>query len=83
MDTSVTNCGNSSKSTQKEVIFDVSELAPSSHVQKNHPPSSIIGDPSVGITTKKKDKIDYAKMITNICYTSSIEPTPVNEVLKD
>ena len=30
VDTSVTNCGNSSKSTQKEVMTDVSELAPSS-----------------------------------------------------
>ncbi|KAA0041655.1 putative mitochondrial protein [Cucumis melo var. makuwa] len=35
------------------------------------------------MTTKKKDKIDYAKMIANICYTSSIEPTLVNEALKD
>ncbi|KAA0054957.1 putative mitochondrial protein [Cucumis melo var. makuwa] len=32
---------------------------------------------------KKKDKIDYAKMIANICYTSSIKPTSVNEALKD
>ncbi|KAA0036548.1 gag-pol polyprotein [Cucumis melo var. makuwa] len=75
VDTSVNNFDDSSKSTQKEVMADVSEIIPSSHVQKNHPLSFIIGDPSVGITTKKKDKIDYAKMIVNICYTSFIEPT--------
>ncbi|TYK22672.1 gag-pol polyprotein [Cucumis melo var. makuwa] len=83
VDTSVNNFDDSSKSTQKEVMADVSEIIPSSHVQKNHPSSFIIGDPSIGITTKKKDKIDYAKMIANICYTSFIEPTLVNETLKD
>ena len=53
------------------------------HVQKNHLSSSIIGDPSARITTRKKDKINYAKMIVNICYTSSIEPTSLNKALKD
>ena len=83
VDTIVTNYGNSSKSTQKEVMSDVSELVSFSQVQKNHPSRSIIGDPFVGITTRKKDKINYTKMIANICYTSSIEPTPVNEALKN
>ncbi|KAA0033041.1 uncharacterized protein E5676_scaffold121G00610 [Cucumis melo var. makuwa] len=32
VDTSVNNCGDSSKSTQKEVMADVSETVPSSHV---------------------------------------------------
>ncbi|KAA0051617.1 putative mitochondrial protein [Cucumis melo var. makuwa] len=64
-------------------MADVSEIIPFSHVQKNHPSSFIIGDPSAGIITRIKDKIDYAKMIANICYTSSIEPTSVNEALKD
>ena len=75
VDTTVTNCDDSSKSTQKEVMVDVSEIVPSSHIQKNHPSSSIIGDPSAEIIIRKKDKIDYAKMIADICYTSSIEPT--------
>ena len=64
-------------------MVDVSEIVSSLHVQKNHPSSSIIGDPSTGITTEKKDKINYTKMIANICYTSSIEPTSINEALKD
>ena len=61
-------------------MADISEIIPSLHVHKYHPSSSIIEDPS-GITTRKKDKIDYVKMIANICYTSSIEPTSVNEAL--
>ncbi|KAA0051491.1 putative mitochondrial protein [Cucumis melo var. makuwa] len=83
VNTSVNSFNDSSKSTQKEVMVDVSEIIPSSHVRRNHPSSSIIGDPSSGITTKKKDKIDYAKMIVDICYTSSIEPTSANEAFKD
>ncbi|KAE8650149.1 hypothetical protein Csa_023698, partial [Cucumis sativus] len=31
-------------------------FAPSSHVVKNHPSSSIIGDASSGITTRKKER---------------------------
>ena len=60
---------------------NVSEITSSSPFQKNHPSSSIIGDHLVGITTIKNDKIDYAEMIANICYTSSIGPISVNEAL--
>ena len=56
-------------------MLNEKESVPSPHVQKNHPSSFIIGDPSAGITARKKDKIDYSKLIANICYTSSIEPT--------
>ncbi|KAA0037822.1 putative mitochondrial protein [Cucumis melo var. makuwa] len=69
-------------STQKEVIVEKNELIPSLHLRKNHPSSSIIGDPSAEVTTRKKDKVDYTKMIVDLCYTSSIEPTLVNEALK-
>ena len=41
-------------------MTDEEENAPSAHVQRNHTSSSIIGDPSVDITIKKKDMIDYA-----------------------
>ena len=51
--------------------------------RKNLPSSSIIGDPSTRVITRKKDKIYYTKMIANICYTSFIEPTSMNEALKD
>ena len=57
--------------------------AHSTHVQKNHPTSSIIGDLNTRITIRKKQKIDYAKLIANICHTSPIEFTTFNEALKD
>ncbi|KAA0046514.1 Peptidase aspartic, catalytic [Cucumis melo var. makuwa] len=57
VDTSVNSYDDSSKSTQKEVMASVSEIAPSSNVQKNHPSSSIIGDPLAGITTKKRTRL--------------------------
>ncbi|TYK29273.1 putative mitochondrial protein [Cucumis melo var. makuwa] len=82
-DTSINNFEDGSKSTPKEVTIEETELIPSSHVRKNHPSSYIIGDPSAGVTTRKKDKVDFTKMIVDLCYTSSIEPTYVNGALKD
>ncbi|KAA0058978.1 putative mitochondrial protein [Cucumis melo var. makuwa] len=35
------------------------------------------------VTTRKKNKVDYTKMIVDLCCTSSIEPTSVNEARKD
>ncbi|KAA0045248.1 gag-pol polyprotein [Cucumis melo var. makuwa] len=66
-----------------EVINNETVLIPSAHVKKNHPSSSIIGDPSTGITTRRKEKVDYAKMIADLCYVSAIEPTSVENALKD
>ena len=74
---------NNSSLSKKDSTSPIGENVPSSHVHKNHPSSSIIGDPNTGITTRKKDKIDCAKLISNICYTSSIEFTFVNEALKN
>ena len=79
-DTGINSFEDSSKSTPKD---EETEPISSSHVRKNHPSSSIIEDPSAGVTTRKKDKVDYTKMIVDLCYTSSIEPTSVNEALKD
>ncbi|KAA0067027.1 putative mitochondrial protein [Cucumis melo var. makuwa] len=73
---------NSEKITDK-VMNDETVLVSSAHVKKNHPPSSIIGDPSAGITTSRKEKLDYTKMIADLCYVSSIEPTSVESALKD
>lgn len=61
---------NNSESTHETIV---PQLGPPSHVTKNHPPSYIIGDVQSGVTTRKKDRIDYAKLIANVCYTSSIE----------
>ena len=58
-------------------------MAPSAHVKKNHPPSFIIGDPSTGIITKNKEKVDYSKMIVDLCYTSSVESSTIDVALKD
>ncbi|KAA0036891.1 putative mitochondrial protein [Cucumis melo var. makuwa] len=74
---------NAPKANTKDVTAEATKPIPSSYVRKNHPSSSIIGDPSAGITTKKKDKIDYSKMITDLCYASAIEPTFVDAALKD
>lgn len=52
-------------------------------IKKNHPTSSVIGDISNGITTRKKNGPDYAKMITNVYFTSTVEHTNVIEALKD
>ncbi|KAA0065828.1 putative mitochondrial protein [Cucumis melo var. makuwa] len=72
-----------SKSISKDVTTNVTELIPSAHMRKNHPSSSIIGNPSAGITTKKKEKVDYLKMISDLYYTSAIEPSTVDVALKD
>ncbi|KAA0035266.1 putative mitochondrial protein [Cucumis melo var. makuwa] len=82
-DTGTNSVDKSSKSTPREATTEETEPIPSSHVRKNHPSSSIIGDPLTGITTRKKDKVDYTKMTVGLCYTSAIEPTSVDVALKD
>lgn len=77
------NDSNGSNLSKKNPTTPLKRTAPSPHVQKKHPSSSIIGDLNIGITTRKKHKIYYAKLITNICYTYSIEPISINEALKD
>ncbi|KAA0056418.1 gag-pol polyprotein [Cucumis melo var. makuwa] len=66
-----------------EVINNETVLVPSTHVKKNHPSSSIIGDPSAGITTRRKEKVDYTKMIADLCYVSTMQPTSIENALKD
>ncbi|TYK13607.1 gag-pol polyprotein [Cucumis melo var. makuwa] len=75
--------GKSLKKSSEEIITKKSELIPSAHVKKNHPASSIIGDPSAGMQTRRKEKIDYMKMVVDLCYTSTIEPSTVDSALKD
>ncbi|KAA0045979.1 putative mitochondrial protein [Cucumis melo var. makuwa] len=41
------------------------------------------GDPSAGMQTRRKEKIDYMKMVVDLCYTSTIEPSTVDSALKD
>ncbi|KAA0053528.1 putative mitochondrial protein [Cucumis melo var. makuwa] len=82
-DAQVDGAGINSKTISKEVIADNYELVPSAHVRNNHPSSSIIGDPSVRIITRKKEKVDYSKMIAGLCYTSAIKPSTFDVALED
>ncbi|KAA0042995.1 gag-pol polyprotein [Cucumis melo var. makuwa] len=75
--------GKSLKKSSEEIINKKLELIPSAHVEKNHPARSIIGDPSAGMQTRRKDKIDYLKMVANLCYISTIEPSTVDSALKN
>ncbi|KAA0059761.1 putative mitochondrial protein [Cucumis melo var. makuwa] len=59
------------------------KLMPLTHIAKHHPSSFIIGDVYSGIITRKKERRDYAKMVANVCYTSSLEPTTVTVALTD
>ncbi|TYJ97127.1 putative mitochondrial protein [Cucumis melo var. makuwa] len=75
--------GKSLKKSLEEIINKKYELILSAHVKKNHPESSIIGDPSAGMQTRRKDKIDYLKMVADLCYISTIEPSTIGSALKD
>ncbi|KAA0060049.1 F9C16.17 [Cucumis melo var. makuwa] len=57
------------------------KLMPHTNIAKSHPSSFIIEDVHSGIITRKKERKDYAKMVVNICYTSSLEPTTVSVAL--
>ncbi|KAA0026167.1 putative mitochondrial protein [Cucumis melo var. makuwa] len=82
-DTLMDGTGINSEKISKKVIVDNLEFVPSAYVKKNHPSSSIIGDPSAGIITREKEKVDYLKMIADLCYTSTIKPSSVDISLKD
>ncbi|KAA0048230.1 putative mitochondrial protein [Cucumis melo var. makuwa] len=52
-------------------------------MKKNHPASSIIGDPSAEMQTRRKEKIDYMKMVADLCYISTFEPSTVDSAFMD
>ncbi|XP_075489607.1 uncharacterized protein LOC142528441 [Primulina tabacum] len=64
-------------------------------IQKNHPSSQIIGSVQGEVQTRKKEKVDYRKMLGLVCmstmyshvrfscFVSQIEPKNVVEALKD
>ncbi|KAA0038150.1 putative mitochondrial protein [Cucumis melo var. makuwa] len=64
--------------------FDASakDVASNTYSQ-NHPSSSIIGDVRSGITTRKKERKDYANMVANVCYTSTMKLMTVVAALTD
>ncbi|KAA0033527.1 gag-proteinase polyprotein [Cucumis melo var. makuwa] len=75
--------GKSLEKSSEENITKKSELIPSTYVKKNHPASSIIGDPSAGMQIGRKEKIDYMKMVADLCYISTFEPSTVDSALRD
>ncbi|KAL4030315.1 hypothetical protein IC575_008551 [Cucumis melo] len=75
--------GKSLEKSSEENIIKKSELIPSAYVNKNHPTSSIIGDPSAGMQTRRKEKIDYMNMVADLCYISTFEPSTVDYALRD
>ncbi|XP_073271383.1 uncharacterized protein [Primulina huaijiensis] len=66
-----------------------------SKIQKNHPASQIIGGMHEEVRTRKKDKVDYRKMVGLVCmstiyskvrfscFVSQLEPKNVDDALKD
>jgi hypothetical protein len=51
---------------------------PSTRIQKNHPQDLIIGNPDLGVTTRRS-----VGVIANSCFVSKIEPKNVKEALTD
>ncbi|GAA0161779.1 hypothetical protein LIER_18015 [Lithospermum erythrorhizon] len=58
---SITHSQSSEETSDKPDDND-SGIEPAARIQKNHPVEYIIGDLDQGMTTRKKDKVDYRKM---------------------
>ncbi|GAA0172065.1 hypothetical protein LIER_25964 [Lithospermum erythrorhizon] len=57
-----------------------SGIEPAARIQKDHPVDNIIGQIDQGMTTRKKDRVDYRKMIGLLgetCFISKEEPKDV------
>ncbi|XP_073049030.1 uncharacterized protein [Primulina eburnea] len=97
--TSDTTCDTDVTKSQEDAhsdneVVDDGPCIPSK-IQKNHPSSQIIGGMSEDVKTRKKDKIDYRKMVGLVCmstmysqvrfscFVSQIELKNVMEALKD
>ncbi|GAA0138598.1 hypothetical protein LIER_34958 [Lithospermum erythrorhizon] len=55
-------------------------------IQKNHPVDNIIDQLDQGVTTRRKELVDYRKMVGLIresCFISKVEPKNMDEALKD
>ncbi|KAA0066739.1 putative mitochondrial protein [Cucumis melo var. makuwa] len=56
---------------------------PSDDSGKSLEKSSEESDPSAGMQTRRKEKIDYRKMVADLCYFSTFEPSTVDSALRD
>ncbi|XP_075473510.1 uncharacterized protein LOC142504545 [Primulina tabacum] len=83
------------KYTENDDSVTNEEIDIPSKVQKNHPSSQIIGETFGGMQTRRKEKVDYRKMmglvcmtsvysqVSHSCFVSLMEPKNINEALKD
>ncbi|GAA0181582.1 hypothetical protein LIER_42280 [Lithospermum erythrorhizon] len=65
---------------------NASGIEPATRIQKNHPTDNIIGRLEEDMTTRKKDRVDYRKMIgllEETCFISKEEPKDVKAALID
>lgn len=53
--------------------YEADDKYTSSRVSKNHLPSNIIGSLKARVINRRKDKMNYLEMISNMCFTYSIE----------
>ncbi|GAA0151662.1 hypothetical protein LIER_10338 [Lithospermum erythrorhizon] len=63
-----------------------SGIEPAARIQRDHQVGNIIGQIYQGMTTRKKDRVDYRKMVGLIgetCFISKEEPKDVKTVLLD
>ncbi|GAA0154792.1 hypothetical protein LIER_37968 [Lithospermum erythrorhizon] len=61
-------------------------IQPASQIQKNDLVDNIIREIDQGVTTRRKEPVDYRKMVGLIgerCFISKVEPKNVDEALKD
>lgn len=55
----------------------------STRVEKNHPSTNTIGDPSTRIRTRNRLRSNLVELTEYSCYTSKVEPKNVKEALQD
>ncbi|GAA0151607.1 hypothetical protein LIER_10294 [Lithospermum erythrorhizon] len=61
-------------------------IGPAARIQKTHPVGNIIGEMDRGMTTRRKDRVDYKKMVglfAETCFLSKIEPKDLKVALQD
>ncbi|GAA0163659.1 hypothetical protein LIER_19468 [Lithospermum erythrorhizon] len=65
---------------------DIRSIQLAKQIQKNYPVDNIIGQLDHGITTRRKEPVDYRKMVRLIdqsCFISKLEPKNIDKALKD
>ncbi|GAA0163416.1 hypothetical protein LIER_19290 [Lithospermum erythrorhizon] len=76
----------SSEVTSVNPAEDDSGIEPTARIQKSHPMENIIVEVDQGMTTRKKDRVDYRKMVGLLgetCFISKVEPKDVKTALLD